>query len=185
MRVLIIGAHGAIGKIITAEFIKKHEVVTAGRTSGDFRVDISSAGSIENLFQSAGRLDACILAAGDSETRDLSELTTEDLEIGIKNKLLGAINLVLVGQKYLNDRGSFTLTSGKMGDKPIKGSSGKAFVNGALNSFVMAAALDLERGLRLNAVSPARIGKVSSEDVVAAYVKSVESEANGEVFRVY
>jgi NAD(P)-dependent dehydrogenase (short-subunit alcohol dehydrogenase family) len=185
MRVLIIGAHGALGKIITAELAKNHEVVAAGRTSGDFQVDIASAGSIEDMFRAVGPVDACIAAAGDSETRELSELTEEDLEIGIKNKLLGAINLVLIGQKYLNDNGSFTLTSGKMGDKPIKGSSGKAFINGAINSFVTAAALDLGRGLRLNAVSPAKLGKVSSEDVAAAYVKSVESEANGEIFRVY
>lgn len=185
MRILIIGAHGALGKIITPEISKNHDVVTAGRTSGDVRVDIASPESIENMFRTVTELDACICVAGDSETCELPQLTEEHLNIGIKNKLLGEINLVLIGQKYLNDNGSFTLTSGKMADKPIKGAAGKAFVNGAINSFAMAAALDLERGLRLNAVSPAKIGKVSGEAIVEAYLKSVEGDVNGEVIRVY
>jgi len=185
MRILIIGAQGALGKIITPEFAKNHEIVTAGRISGDFQVDIGSAESIENLFRSVEQIDACICVAGDSETCELPQLTEDHLNIGIKNKLLGEINLVLIGQKYLNDNGSFTLTSGKMGDKPIKGSAGKAFINGAINSFAMAAALDLERGLRLNAVSPAKIGKVSDEAIIDAYRRSVESDVNGEVIRAY
>jgi NAD(P)-dependent dehydrogenase (short-subunit alcohol dehydrogenase family) len=185
MRILIIGANGTIGKIITAEFEQRHEIITAGRNSGDVHVDISSAASIENMFEAVKQIDACICAAGDSETCELQALTQTHLNIGIKSKLLGQANLVLIGQNYLNDFGSFTLVSGKMGDKPIKGSTGKAFVNGAINSFVMAAALDLQRGLRLNAVSPAKVGSVSAEDIVNAFVKSVESDVNGEVFRIY
>ena len=185
MRILIIGASGAIGKIITAELGKKHEVIGAGRNSGDVRVDISSPESIGKMFESVGRLDALVCAAGDSETRDLAQLTAEHLNVGIKNKLLGAINLVLIGQKYLNDNGSFTLTSGKMADKPVRESSGKAFVNGAINSFASAAALDLGRGLRINVVSPAKLGRISAEEVAAAYAEAVEGNANGEVFRVY
>jgi NAD(P)-dependent dehydrogenase (short-subunit alcohol dehydrogenase family) len=185
MRILIIGANGAIGKIITAELSKKHEIITAGRNSGDIRVDISSADSIKNMFQQVKQLDACICVAGDSETCDLLILKEDHLKIGIKSKLLGQTNLVLIGQNYLNDNGSFTLTSGKMGDKPIKGATGKAFVNGAVNSFVLAASLDLQRGLRLNAVSPAKIGSVSNEEISDAYRKCVENDVNGEVFRIY
>lgn len=185
MRILIIGANGALGKVITAELSKKHEIITAGRNNGDVRVDISSAAAIEKMFQQVKQIDACICAAGDSETCDLQTLSEEHLSIGIKNKLLGQANLVLIGQNYLNENGSFTLTSGKMGDKPIRNSTGKAFINGAVNSFVLAAALDLQRGLRLNAVSPAKVGSVSAEEIAEAYVKSVESDMNGEVFRIY
>ena len=62
--------------------------------------------------------------------------------------------------KYLEDNGSITLISGKMGDYPAKGSSGKAFVNGAINSFVKAAAQEMPRGIRLNAISPSH-GRLS------------------------
>lgn len=185
MRILIIGANGAIGKIVTAELQKNHEVIAAGRKSGDVRVDISSAKSIEEMFQAVKNLDACISTAGDSETAETRNLTEKHLKIGIDQKFLGQANLVLIGQKYLNDGGSFTLTSGKMGDKPSKGATGKAFVNGAINSFVLAAALDLERDLRLNAVSPAKLGTVPNEEVIEAYRQAVEGIQNGEIFRIY
>lgn len=139
MKILIVGASGTIGKIITAKLSKKHEIIMAGRNSGDIRVNILSADSIKNMFQQVSSIDACICVAGDSETCDLLILKEEQLNVGIKSKLLGQVNLVLIGQNYLNDNGSFTLTSGKMGDKPTKGATGKAFVNGAVNSFVLAA----------------------------------------------
>lgn len=185
MRILIIGANGAIGKIITAGLAKEHEVITVGRTGSDWQFDIASAASIEKMFRTIKDIDACICAAGDSETCGLQYLTEEHLNVGIKNKLLAQANLVLIGQRYLNDGGSLTLTSGKMGDKPIKGATGKAFVNGAVNSFVLAASLDLERGLRLNAVSPAKLGTVPNKAVIEAYRQSVEGNKNGEIFRVY
>lgn len=185
MKILIIGAQGTIGKIITAELAKDHEIVTVGKTSGDWQFDISSAEEVECMFRAVGQIDACICAAGDSETDDLSQLTVQQLQVGITNKLLAQANIVLIGQKYLNDNGSLTLTSGKMGDLPVKGSTGKAFVNGAINSFVMAAALDLQRGLRLNAVSPAKIGSVSDFEIFNAYRKCVESDVNGKVFKIY
>lgn len=185
MRVILIGANGIIGKIITAELQQKHEVIAAGRNTGEIRVDISSAESIQEMFRAVKNIDACVCTAGDSETANIQSLTEEQLRVGINQKLLGQINLVLIGQKYLNDGGSFTLTSGKMGDFPVKGATGKSFVNGAVNSFVLAASLDLERGLRLNAISPAKIGSVPNEAVAEAYRQAVEGDANGEIFRIY
>ena len=117
-------------------------------------------------------------------TGDLLSLDEEKLNIGIKNKLLGQANLVLVGQKYLNDNGSFTLTSGKMGDKPVKNNSAKAIVNGGINSFVLAASLELERGIRINAISPGKVSDIPVNDLVNAYLKSVESSINGEIIKV-
>jgi NAD(P)-dependent dehydrogenase (short-subunit alcohol dehydrogenase family) len=185
MKILIIGANGRIGRLITPAFAAETDVVTAGRTGCDIAADIADGGSIREMFAAAGNIDACICVAGDSETADIAEMTGECLAVGIEQKLLGQLNLVLIGQEYLNNGGSFTLTSGKMGDKPVAGSSGKAFVNGAINSFVMAAALDLKRGLRVNAVSPAKIGTVPDEDVIAAYRRSVEGSETGQIFRVY
>jgi NAD(P)-dependent dehydrogenase (short-subunit alcohol dehydrogenase family) len=185
MRILIIGANGVIGKLITPELAEQHEVITAGRNSGDLRVDIACTASLETMFQQVKALDACICVAGDSETCEFSQLTETHLQTGINSKLLGQINLVRIGQKYLHDNASFTLTSGKMGDKPVKGATGKAFVNGAINSFVLAASLDLPRGLLLNAVSPAKIGSVANEKIIMAYRRAVESRANGEIFRIY
>ena len=185
MKIIIIGANGTIGEKITAELSKNHQVVTAGRNSGDVRIDISSAASIENMFRRVKQIDACICAAGDNYAGNLQTMTEENLNISIKNKLLGQANLVLIGQHYLNDNGSFTLTSGKMGERPAKNSTGKAFVNGAINSFVLAASLDIERGIRINAVCPAKVEDIPANELVNAYVKSVEGAITGEVLRVY
>ncbi|WP_256484291.1 hypothetical protein [Mucilaginibacter flavidus] len=42
MKIIIIGATGAIGKHIIAALQKDHEFITAGSKSGDLRVDISA-----------------------------------------------------------------------------------------------------------------------------------------------
>ncbi len=184
MKVLIIGAGGTIGKMITPVIKEKHEVITGGRNSGDITVDISSPTSIENLFKQTGHADAVVCVAGDSGTSDLLSMTEENYGVGIQQKLLAQINLVLIGLKYLNDNGSFTLISGKMGERPAKGSSGKAIINSAVNSFVLAVALEMPRGIRINAVSPSRIADISAGDLINGYLKSIETSANGEIIRI-
>jgi len=184
MKILIIGAMGAIGKIITPALEQKHEVITAGRNSGEIKVDISSADSIEAMFNQVKNIDACVCIAGDSHTGDLSSLTEENLNLSIKNKLIGQVNLVLIGQNYLNDNGSFTLISGKMGDKPAKNTAAKAIVNGGINSFGMAASLEMPRGLRINVVSPAKVTDIPVDDLTNGYLKSIEGMANGEIIRI-
>lgn len=184
MKILIIGATGAIGKIITPILEQKHEVITAGRNSGDIKVDLSLASSIEAMFNQVKNIDACVCVAGDSYTGDLLSLTEENLNIGIKNKLIGQANLVLIGQNYLNDNGSFTLTSGKMGDKPAKNAAGKAIVNGGVNSFGLAASLEMPRGLRINVVSPSKVADIPMNDLINGYLKSIEGIANGEIIKI-
>jgi dTDP-4-dehydrorhamnose reductase len=41
MKLLIIGGNGTIGKKVSAHFSKTHEIIVAGRTSGDVTVDIA------------------------------------------------------------------------------------------------------------------------------------------------
>jgi len=184
MKVLLIGAGGSIGKIITPAIRQKHEVITAGRSSGDVIVDISSVASIENLFKQVNNIDAVVCAAGDSVTCGLSVLTEENFYTGIKKKLLAQINLVLIGQNYLNSNGSFTLVSGKMGGKPAKGSAGKSVVNGGINSFILAAAQEMPRGIRINAVSPSKVADIPAVDLIAAYLKTIETSSTGEIIRI-
>ncbi|WP_133166392.1 Rossmann-fold NAD(P)-binding domain-containing protein [Sphingobacterium haloxyli] len=46
MRILIIGASGTIGKKLSPSLKANHEIITAGRSSGDYKVDITSEQSI-------------------------------------------------------------------------------------------------------------------------------------------
>jgi len=184
MKILIIGANGTIGSMITKKLRLQHEVVTAGRSAGDLRVDLSSAASITRMFGKLKQIDACVCVAGESYSGSLSSINQGNLDLGISNKLLGQINLVLIGQYYLTDAGSFTLISGKMGDKPVKNSVGKAIVNGGINSFVLAASLEMPRQLRINVISPAKVSDIPEQELIAAYLKSIEGTINGEIIRV-
>lgn len=184
MKIIVIGAGGAIGKIITPALGLHHEVITVGRSSGTIVADISSSLSLKNLFEQVANVDAVICVAGDSVTDHLFSMNEDKYGIGIGQKLMAQINLVLIGAKYLNDNGSFTLISGKMGEKPAKGSSGKAVANGGVNSFVLAAAQEMPRGIRLNVVSPSKISDINPEELVSAYTKSLESDINGEIIRI-
>ncbi len=199
MRILIVGANGTLGKRISEELSKRNEIIKAGRNSGEVRVDIESRESIENMFKQVKNIDACVLTAGSAHFGSLQSMTEENVYTGIKSKLMGQINTVLIGQNYINVNGSFTLTSGILGDDPVKFSSAFSLVNGGLNSFVIAAARELTKGIRINIVSPGlvedsaeQLGEfypghipVEMKKVVSAYVKSVEGCGTGEIIRVY
>jgi NAD(P)-dependent dehydrogenase (short-subunit alcohol dehydrogenase family) len=68
--------------------------------------------------------------------------------------MMGQINLVLIGQHYINPKGSFTLISGALSHEPQLYFANASAANGALEGFVRAAAIELNNGIRINAVSP-------------------------------
>ena len=67
---------------------------------------------------------------------------------------MGQINLVLIGQHYINPKGSFTLITGALTHDPQLNFANASAANGAVEGFVRAAAIELENGIRINAVSP-------------------------------
>ena len=68
--------------------------------------------------------------------------------VGLKDKLMGQVNVVLIGQSLINDGGSFTLTGGVLDRDPIRKGANASTVNGALNAFALSAAIELEREAR-------------------------------------
>lgn len=198
MRVLIAGASGTIGRAVKEELERRHEVITAGRTSGDVRLDITDTDSIRAAFAEAGPLDAVVSTTGTVRFAPFAELDSAGYEIGLRDKLMGQVNLVLIGRDSISDGGSFTLTTGALDRDPIIAGSSASMVNGAVNAFVMAAAIEMPRGLRINAVSPGVIEEameayapyfrgfepVPAARAALAYSKSVEGARTGIVFRV-
>jgi NAD(P)-dependent dehydrogenase (short-subunit alcohol dehydrogenase family) len=196
MRVILIGATGTIGREVLQALAGRHEVVAVGRTSGDFRIDISQPASIEAFFRQAGKFDAVVSTAGDARFGELNKLTDDDYLFSLTNKLMGQANLVRIGQQFINDKGSFTLTSGFLAQVPMPGSSAISMVNAGLEGFVRAAALEMNRGIRVNVVSPIWVketleamGRDSSTGMPAAqvarsYVASVEGAMSGAVLDV-
>ena len=198
MKILIIGGHGTIGRYLVDYFSDKHEVVTAGRTRGDFIVDMAQSNSIEQLFDQTGQLDAIIVVAGEAKWAPFNELAEEDYYVGFSSKLMGQVNVARYGRSKLSPGGSVTLSTGILADDPVRTTASAAMVNGALHSFVKAVALELE-GVRINAVAAGVVqdsfdkyrsyfpghNPVPMETVARAYERSVLGAGNGEIIRVY
>ena len=198
MRVLVVGASGTIGRAIVAELGQRHEVIAAGRSSDELRTDITDSSAIRTMFEKAGSVDALVSATGTVTFAPFEDMGEEDYEVGLKDKLMGQVNLVLIGRHYLSDGGSFTLTSGVLDSEPILQGTSASMVNGAINAFVAAAAIEMPRGQRINIVSPGVIEEamevyapyfrgfepVPAARAALAYAKSVEGAQTGRVYRV-
>lgn len=200
MKVIVVGGNGTIGKAVVAKLQpENYQVLTAGRTSGDVQVDMTSSESIEQMFQKIGNVDAIISTAGAAKKVLVEEMTPEDNLVAIQSKLLGQINLALIGQKYLRENGSITLTTGVMKDDPIAMGSSSAMANGGVAAFVKSAAIDFTHGIRINCVSPNVLEEsydrlkeafkgfvpVPAERVALAYLKSVAGKQTGQEYQVY
>jgi NAD(P)-dependent dehydrogenase (short-subunit alcohol dehydrogenase family) len=199
MRILLVGADGAIGSAVEAELGKKHEIIRAGRSRGDVRIDISSEASISRVFEETLRLDAVIAAAGELHFGPLMDMTSAQLAFSINSKLLGQVNLARFAAKYIADGGSVTLVSGIIGEQPVAGGTIAALVNAAIEGFVLGASVNMPRGIRINAVSPGIVTEtkdkyaplfdgfepVPARRVAVAYARSVEGAQTGQVYRVF
>ncbi|MBS7540680.1 short chain dehydrogenase [Ancylobacter lacus] len=198
MKIILIGASGTIGRAIDAELAPRHEIVRVGRSGGDVRADIADPASIENLYAAVGAFDAVICASGKVTFGAFEDFTAGSFELGLRNKLMGQVNLVLLGMKHIRDGGSFTLTSGLLNDDPIREGVSAALTNGGIDGFVRGAAIALPRGLRINAVSPTVVEEslpaygpyfrgykaVPAAEVALGYARSVEGAQTGRVYRI-
>jgi NAD(P)-dependent dehydrogenase (short-subunit alcohol dehydrogenase family) len=198
MKVIIVGASGTLGKRLVERVSGRHEIIRASK-NGDVKVDITSSSSIENMYKEIGKFDALINVAGSGYIGPFETTTEEHFYQGIRSKMMGQINLVMIGKDYIADKGSFTLTSGILTHDPIPNGTVLSVINNAVNGFVIGAANELRRGIRLNVVSPALVedsyetlGKyfpghtpVSMEKVTNGYVKSLEGIINGKIIEVY
>ena len=198
MRVVVVGGTGTLGSAVVAELSPRHEVVTVGHTRGEVTVDITDAAAIESMYDAVGSFDALVSAAGSAFFGPFAELTDETCQVGLRSKLMGQVNLVLLGRDRVADGGSFTLTSGILSHDPVPGAVGLSMVNGAIDSFVTAAAIELDRGVRINSVSSGLVEEsvdrygpyfpghvpVPVALTARAYAKSVEGRLTGRVIRV-
>jgi len=198
-RVLLVGASGTLGRAVQAELQLRHEVIAASRKSGEHRVDITDSASIAKLLKKLGQLDAIVCTAGAVHFGPLESMTDALYSIGLRDKLMGQVNLALLGREYLRDGGSITLITGILAEQPIRAGSSASMVNGALESFVRSAAIELPRGLRINAVSPNVFAEsmpgyapffrgfeaIPVARAALAFSRSVEGAQTGQVYRVY
>ena len=199
MDILVIGGAGTVGKCVSDALSQKHKVLVAGRQSGDVQVDMTDAGSILSMFEHIGSVDAIVSIAGEAKWASFEDLTEEDYYVGLRSKLMGHVNVVRIGQQFLRQDGSFTLTTGILADDPVLMTASASMVNGGIHSFVQAVALEMKKGHRINAVSCGLVedslekyedyfpghNPIPMSKVANAYKKSVLGKMNGQIIRVY
>ncbi len=195
LKIVIVGGTGIIGSAVADTLAPMGDVVRVGRTRGDLQVDARSSKDIQSLFANTGPFDHLIsLVGGDVPIGPLESLSPADMTCAFENKVLPQIQLVQLGLPHIRDGGSFTLSAGFLNKEPKPGFAAIAMANGALEGFVASAALDMERGIRINSVSPVfvieslqRAGLVemtsfvtmSAADTALAYVAAISGSDNG------
>lgn len=197
-KIIIVGASGTMGTYLANAFENEHDVIRASSQSGDFQIDITSTESIEKFYKAAGPFDALISTAGPTYVGPWKSLSDKEFRKGIEGKMMGQINLVLIGQHYINKKGSFTLISGALTHEPQLHFANASAANGAIEGFVRAAAIELENGIRINAVSPTVIEDspqyfpffpgeipVTMKQLEYGFRKSIFGANTGEIIKPY
>ncbi|MFD0557077.1 NAD(P)-dependent dehydrogenase (short-subunit alcohol dehydrogenase family) [Stackebrandtia endophytica] len=195
MRIIIVGAAGKAGRAVHRLLEQRgHDIVTVGRTSGDVRCDISDETQLRRMWQQVGQVDAVVSAAGDVTYAPIGELSAANFDAAWKHKGLSQINLVRTGLDQVSPDGSFTLISGIPSRDPVVSGAAAATVNGAIEAFVRAAAIEIAPR-RINVVSPSVFTEsladfgdyfpgfpsVDLVDVARGFQKAVEGAATGQV----
>lgn len=190
MKIIVVGASGTIGRAVADRLARDHEVVRAARR-GPVPIDIEDAGSIRRVFETVSGLDAVVCCAGSAAFKPLAQLTGDDFQLGLRSKLMGQVNLARAAIQHLRDGGSITLTGGVLAHVAMPGAAAISMVNAGLEGFVMGAAVELPRGLRINLVSPPWItetlralkmdpsGGMTAARCAEAYVAAVEGHHQG------
>ena len=198
MKIVLVGASGTMGSYLARAFEKEHEIVRADRNSPDVKVDITSPASIETMYKTIGAFDALISTAGPTFVGPWSKLTDKEFRQGVEGKMMGQINLVLIGQHYISPKGSFTLITGALSHDPQKNFANASAANAAVEGFVKAAAIELDKGIRINAVSPTVIESspqyfpyfpgdipVTMQQLEFGFRKSIFGANTGQVIKPY
>jgi NAD(P)-dependent dehydrogenase (short-subunit alcohol dehydrogenase family) len=193
MRIIVIGATGTIGgEVAKALSLNKHEVIRASRNS-DVRVDLDDPASIHAMFEKVQNVDAVVSCAGNAVFKPFADLTDADYAFSFHSKLMGQVALARFAKDHLRDGGSITVTTGILAMHPMPGSASVSMVNAGLDGFVRAAALEMPRNLRINAISPPWVKEtmvkfgmdptpgLASATVAKAYVAVVEGAQQGKI----
>jgi NAD(P)-dependent dehydrogenase (short-subunit alcohol dehydrogenase family) len=195
-KIVVVGATGRLGRVVVGG-LNDYEVIRAGRSGPDLKIDALNFESVSDVFASIGTFDGLISCIGGTPFKTFEELTMEDFALGLSKKCFSQLNLAKAAIPYLTENGSITLTSGIIGDEPILAGSCAAAANGALNTCVSTLAAEYAGKLRINIVSPSIIENsvedygmlfdgfepTSKKRIVEAYRRTISAPISGKVLR--
>lgn len=192
-KILVIGANGLLGRHIVGQLQGSNEVVQASLSASQEQVDITQTTSLQRLFERVGGVDAVICTAGVADFVPWDRMTETNWQHGLNNKLMGQVQVIMVGAHFVPPGGSITVTSGVLAQDPVPGSAIVTAVNAAVEGFVRAAAVELGSKVRVNAISPgwlaetlAAMGRdptagIAAAEVAKYYVDLINSGGTGQI----
>ncbi len=166
-RVLVVGAAGGIGRATARAFADAGAHLTAaGRTEASIvaiareldavpaALDILDEEAIQTFFAEQEPFDHVVIAAANTKTGAVADLTLTDAKAAMESKFWGAYRIAHAAR--VRSGGSLTFVSGLLAERPMATSVLQGAINAALEA--LARGLALERApVRVNTVSPGLI----------------------------
>ncbi|BDD09310.1 short chain dehydrogenase [Fulvitalea axinellae] len=192
---IVVGSTGVIGKEIVKLLRSDYNIIEINRHSGDYQLDIQNAEAVEEAFRKIGSFDALISAGGYGKWGSLEEHSLQDFHDGLNSKLMGQVNLFMIGRKYARPDAVFLLTTGVLAHRHRVGSLSLGMINMALEYFAQGVALELTGDIKINIVSPefttetlAQMGEDTSTGIPAReaallYKRALEEGKTGEIYK--
>ena len=142
----------------------------AGRLSAH-PVDIGDPAQVTRLFERVGTLSHLVVTAADLPYGPVVSLSEDSMVRAVRSKILGPLFAAQQAAPRITKPGSITFTSGIAASRPAPGGALAATVNGALESMVLALALELAP-IRVNAVSPGWVDTPVWDRLATPHVKN-------------
>lgn len=191
-KVLVLGSTGLVGSKIVELLDGKAQVIQASKSNKENPVDLSNPNSLKELFAKVADVDSIICTAGVAGFDSWDNEDGKNWDFGIANKMMGQINTIRFGKKYVKNGGSIILTTGVLAQYPMEGSCIVTTVNAAVEAAVKSAAFEL-KNIRINAVSPGWVKETMENygmdstpgmpaiEVAQYYVNLIESGNSGDI----
>lgn len=196
MKIVVVGGTGIIGSAVVSLLKKEHDVITVGKTRGDYHVDIENKASIKKLFEEIGDVDGIISTCGGAKMGPFHSQSDDEIDLAINNKLKGQINLIRMGIHSVKENGFILVTSGSASHTYIPGASSITMASIGLEGYVRAINIEKFKGIRINVVSPIFVKEtadimgliipdaISAADTATVYKMVMDSGDSGIVAEV-
>ena len=83
-KIIVVGATGKLGKEVDEGLEKDYEVIRAGRSGPDLKLDAFDFSSVSDVFESVGPFDGLVSCIGGTPFKTFEELTMKILRLGYR-----------------------------------------------------------------------------------------------------